>query len=238
MATPLKLTANDFKRKSFKTAPGGTYFVKITKDKTEIQKKPKGKALNVHGVIIKGSSKKISFFDNISAHVGWKIAQLLLALGIKKPKKGMTLEDVLKLAVGKELRAQLRETTYQGKKKNEVVTWLPLKKSKDEDDDEDVEDQDDEDSDEDEDEDEDDADESDDDDSDEDSDDDDDDDSDSDDDDDDSDDDDSDDDDDDDDEEEEEVEVKPRRKKGAKKSSAKKSKSKKSKSDDDEDDDE
>jgi hypothetical protein len=135
MGTKLNLKADDFKRKSFKAAPGGTYFVRILKEKTKIEKKPKGKQITVYAKIMKGSSKGITFFDNVSASVGWKIAQLLVALGIKKPSSKLTLEMVLKKAIGADLRVQLKTETWEGKKRNKVVTWLPLKKTKDEDED-------------------------------------------------------------------------------------------------------
>lgn len=151
----IKLNKDDYKQKSFPTAPGGKYKVQITTKSAIKPGRKGGNQLAVHAVITKGPyAKKVSFFDNIAPTVGWKIAQLLHALGVKKMQ--ITLKELLKLIKGKELRAILREETFEGKKRNKVVQWLPLdvtKKEKEEDDDID-EDEDEDDSDDDEDEDE------------------------------------------------------------------------------------
>lgn len=139
--TVINLTKDDFKKKSFKTAPGGTYFIKISA-KSELKEMNGGTGINLAGTITKGPHKGVNFFDNIGPNVKWKFAQLFVALGIKKTK--LTIAEILKLIKGGELRAILRERTWEGKKRNEVVQYLPLTVSKDEegpasDDDEDEE---------------------------------------------------------------------------------------------------
>jgi hypothetical protein len=149
----IKLTKDDFKRKTFKTAPGGTYTVRLTK-KTVIAPGTDGNVLKVHGQVSRGNHKGVTFFDNIAPHVGWKIAQLLTALGVKKMQ--LTLQALLKLVKehGEEIRVQLREKKFEGKRRNEVVMYLPPGKGstddEDEDQDEDADDVSDEDEDEDE----------------------------------------------------------------------------------------
>jgi hypothetical protein len=132
----VNLTDDDYKGATFKVAPAGKYTVSIT-NKSKVGKAGSGGAkLVVHGKISKGEHKGVTFFDHIAASVGWKVAQLLMALGIKKKK--ITLEEILKLAVGKELRAVLKVDKWEGKKNNKVVQWLPLTASEDEDDDEEL----------------------------------------------------------------------------------------------------
>ncbi|MCA1830877.1 MAG: hypothetical protein LC663_05125 [Actinobacteria bacterium] len=109
----------------------------------------------------KTEHKDVLVFDRIAPHVGWKIAQVLRAIGIKKPPKKMTLKELLKLITKykDEFRAVIGKSMYNGQPQNPVLQYLPLESSKDEDDDdidEDDEDSDDEDDDEDEDEDDDD----------------------------------------------------------------------------------
>lgn len=132
----IKLTKDDFKRKTFKTAPGGTYTVRLTK-KTVIAPGTDGNVLKVHGQVSRGNHKGVTFFDNIAPHVGWKIAQLLTALGVKKMQ--LTLQALLKLVKehGEEIRVQLREKKFEGKRRNEVVMYLPPGKGSTDDEDED-----------------------------------------------------------------------------------------------------
>lgn len=145
----INLTKDDFKRKSFKTVPGGTYFVKIT-PKSALKEMKGGTGINIAAIVTKGKDKShrgVTFFDNIGPDVKWKIAQLVSGLGITKTK--FTMAELLKLIKGGELRAILREKSFEGKKRNEVVQWLPLTVTKDEpkaatDDDEDEEDEEDE----------------------------------------------------------------------------------------------
>jgi hypothetical protein len=127
-AAVISLTEDDYKQKSFKTAPAGTYTFKISKQKTAIKD---GKAVKVYAVITKGPHKGTGVFDHIAAHVGWKIAQLLHALGIKKMT--ITLQEFAKLIGDKELRAIIREEKFEGKTRNKIVQWLPLEASDDED---------------------------------------------------------------------------------------------------------
>lgn len=212
------LTKDDLEGGNRKVAPGGTYVVALDKKNTEIKKGQNGNLLNICVKISQGKHKNVRIFDNIAAHVGWKIAQVIAAFGLTL-KKG-TLQDLLKKILDSdgEIRVVVREDKYQGRPKNEIVQYLPAGDDEDADDDEDEDEDDDKDEDEDED--------GDDDDSDDDSDDDDDDDDDDEDGDDDSDDDDDDDsdDDDDEDEDEDEEEVKPAK---AKKPTAKKAAAKK-----------
>lgn len=155
MSDEVNLGKDDYKRKSFKTAPGGTYAVQITVQ-TKIKKNAAGDGnnLNVHAKITKGPHKGITFFDNIAPHVGWKVAQLLAAIG-KKITGKTTLQKIAKLVAGKAVRALLKEETFNGKKQNKVVQWLPPKSAAvddedlDEKDEEDADDDDDEDQDED-----------------------------------------------------------------------------------------
>lgn len=139
----VNLTDDDYKGATFKVAPAGKYTVSIT-NKSKVGKAGSGGAkIVVHGKISKGEHKGVTFFDHIAASVTWKVAQLLMALGIKKKK--ITLEEILKLAVGKELRAVLKVEKYEGKKNNKVVQWLPLVAAEGEDDDDEDDDLDDED---------------------------------------------------------------------------------------------
>jgi len=117
----IKLTKDDFE--GFKAAPSGKYTFLITK-KSSIKKGASGNVLNVAATISSGPHKGTTVFDNIAPHVGWKIAQLLSALGIKKMQ--LTLQELLKLITGKSLRAVVRTKTFEGKKRNEIVQWLPL----------------------------------------------------------------------------------------------------------------
>lgn len=129
----------------FKHAPGGTYFIRFTKDsKVTKNRKGDGNIAKLKVVITKGEHKGVSTFDNIAAHVGWKIGQILAALGIKSKMKG-TLQELVKLVTNQECRATLKVTKYEGKKRNEVVQYLPLKATaaesaaRDDDEDEDTE---------------------------------------------------------------------------------------------------
>jgi hypothetical protein len=138
-------------RGAFPTAPGGKYRFKFDKS-SSIKPGAKGNLLHLVMVITsthngkKTEHKGIKVFDNIAAHVGWKIAQVLRAMGVKKAPKKMTLKELLKmiLAYGKEIRAVIGKKKYMGKDQNPVLQFLPLEASKDEDDD-DIEDEDDDD---------------------------------------------------------------------------------------------
>ena len=144
----INLNEKDFIRKSFKAAPPGTYTVKIT-NKTKIEpSRAGGNMLKIHAKIVSGPNKGISFFDNIVPHVGWKVAQVLAALGVKK--MSLTLQQLLKMVLDADLRVILRVKKWDGKDRNEVVQWLPLKATKAEevDDDEDEDDEEDDDADE------------------------------------------------------------------------------------------
>lgn len=142
----INLTDDDFKAKTYKTAPGGTYFIKISKQKSKVKPGSQGNIANLHITISRGKHKGITLYESLAPHVGWKIAQLLHALGVKKLT--LTLQELIKLVGDKELRAVLKEEKYQGKKNNKVVQFLPLEAAADEESDED-EDLDDDDSDED-----------------------------------------------------------------------------------------
>lgn len=146
----IKLTEKDFKGKSFKVAPSGKYIVKFNA-KTAIKAGRNGNLLNVMITITKGEHKGVNIFDNIAPHVGWKIAQLLKAMGIKKVPKKLTLQELLKMVkkYAKDLRAIVKVEMYQGKKQNKVVQYLPLASDDDEGDDDDIDEAEDEDSDED-----------------------------------------------------------------------------------------
>lgn len=147
----LSLSKDDFEDKKFKAAPGGRYHAKITKKDTLVKAGTDGDVLQVHATITKGPHKGTTFFDNIGASVGWKIAQLLKACGLNYAsavKKVKTLQDLLKLIVDEDLQVVLRKTKWNGQDQNKVVQWLPANAEADEDeesdDDEDEEESDDE----------------------------------------------------------------------------------------------
>ena len=144
----IRLTDDDYKTRKFKTAPGGTYNAKIS-SKSCIKSGQNGNLLNVMVTITKGPHKGVNIFDNIAPHVGWKIAQLLRALGIKKTGD-LTLQALLKLIVGKELRVVISEGKYNDKPQNKVTQYLPFGKetAAEEDDDDEEGEEDDEDEDE------------------------------------------------------------------------------------------
>lgn len=128
----------------FKTAPGGTYKARITnKSKIKPSKKGGGNNLEVHAVITKGPHKGISFFDTIAPHVGWKLAQIISAVGLKM--KSGTLQKLLKKIVNQDVRVILREEEFEGRRKNKVVQWLPVHQEEPDLDDLDDEDEDEED---------------------------------------------------------------------------------------------
>lgn len=129
----ISITPKDRERKSFKTAPSGTYFIRISK-KSALKEMSGGTGANLQLTITKGPHKGINIFDNIAAHVTWKIGQLLAALGIKKNK--FTMAELLKMVKDKELRAVVRVGRFEGKKRNEISQYLPLAAQPDEDDDE------------------------------------------------------------------------------------------------------
>lgn len=133
----------DFERKSFKPAPAGKYFVKFNAKETKMD----GDNARIVADVSRGEYKGKRFFDHIAAHVGWKIAQLLSALGKTKMLKG-SLEDIVKLVKAHkgEVRCVVKIDMWKGTKRNKIVMWLPLEAGTDEDDDlEDTDDEDDED---------------------------------------------------------------------------------------------
>ncbi len=154
------ISKDDWKgKKDFPTAPGGKYRFKFNK-KSKIVPNAAGTGNNLWLLSTitamhngkKTKHKGVNVTDNIAPHVGWKIAQVLRSMGIKKAPKKMTLKELLDLIkkYNKEIRAVIGTDRYRGKKKNNVLQYLPLKSSKDEDDDDiedDDEDSDDEDSD-------------------------------------------------------------------------------------------
>jgi hypothetical protein len=133
----------------YKAAPGGKYRFRFNK-KSSIKPGQSGNILNLMITITamhngkKTEHKGVNVFDNIAPHVGWKIAQLLKALGYKKAPKKMTLKELLAIIkkYDKEFRAIIGTRMYNGKKQNHVIQYLPLEATKDEDDD-DIEDDDD-----------------------------------------------------------------------------------------------
>lgn len=150
----IRLTDDDYKGKSFKTAPAGKYTAKFSV-KSKIKNGANGPIAEVIVTLRKDARgtavKDINVFDNIAPHVGWKVAQVLKALGIKKTS--LTLEQFIKLLKGKDVRVIIKEAKFNGKKKNEVVQYLPMnaaegeeaegdEDSLDDDDDEDDEDED------------------------------------------------------------------------------------------------
>jgi hypothetical protein len=143
----ITLGKEDFEVKKFKAAPGGTYRVAIDAKKSKLKpgKTSGTTTLELHASISKGEHKKISFIDNIGSSVTWKIGQLLSALGKKKTTE-ITLAKLLKMLIDAgELRALLRAVKFEGKDRNEVVQWLPLKNDSAGDDDEGTDDSDDDD---------------------------------------------------------------------------------------------
>ena len=120
----IKFNDKDYKPREFKVAPGGLYLVTIS-PKSVLRPGKSGTNMNVQAAITKGPHKGISFFDTIGEHVDWKINQLLHALGLKTFEG--TLKELVKKIGGKSVRVQLRVETFEGKKRNKVVTWLPLK---------------------------------------------------------------------------------------------------------------
>jgi hypothetical protein len=145
----IKLSDKDFEQKTFKALPGGKHHF-IISPKSEIRSGNAGPYINVALQVKKGPHKGTFVWDTVSAAVGWKIAQLALALGIPKAKlvKGLSLEQLLKLIVGKEVIVIVTKTTYEGQPQNKVKQYLPLAAESDDDDDtEDDEDEDEEDSD-------------------------------------------------------------------------------------------
>jgi hypothetical protein len=127
------LTDDDFKTKKFKTAPGGKYVLTIAKSKSKIKPGNSGNNLQLVLTISKGPHKKVNIFDHISPNVGWKIAQILKALGKKKVKK-ITLQELLKMLEGKDIGAVVKVTQWNGQPQNKIVQYLPVKDIKDDDD--------------------------------------------------------------------------------------------------------
>ena len=128
----VRISDDDYKVKSFKTAPSGTYkYMKVSKEQSKIVPGNESNVLRLVTTIQKGPHKGVNVFDNIAAHVGWKIAQVLMALGytqarIKKMGAKLTLQEVLKLAAGKDIGAVIRETNSEEfGKQNKVVQYLP-----------------------------------------------------------------------------------------------------------------
>jgi hypothetical protein len=132
--------------KKFKAAPGGKYRFKFNK-KSSIKPGQNGNVLNLILTITamhngkKTEHKGVNVFDNIAPHVGWKIAQVLRSIGVKRAPKRMTLKELLALIMkyNKEIRAVIGTRMYNGKKQNNVLQYLPLEAEKDEEDD-DIED--------------------------------------------------------------------------------------------------
>lgn len=146
------ISREDWKgRKKFPIAPGGKYRFRYSK-KSSIKPNSAGtgNVLNLISTLTslhngkKTKHKGVNVFDNIAPHVGWKIAQVLRSMGIKKAPKKMTLKELLKLILkfDKEVREVIGTNRFQGKTRNVVIQYLPLQSSKDEDD-EDTEDDDD-----------------------------------------------------------------------------------------------
>lgn len=136
-----KVTDEDLKGKTFKTAPGGVYTIKGQKNDTKIKPGSSGDVMQLKWMISKGPHAKITLFDNVGVNVGWKIGQLLGALGytVKQINK-MTPEDVIKIVQGGvELRASIRKKMWDGSPQNKIAQYLPLlgEDAGDDDDDED-----------------------------------------------------------------------------------------------------
>jgi cobalamin biosynthesis protein CobT len=124
----ITLGQEEFKEgpQSFKTVPGGIYRVRIFKDlKIKPSKKSGRDQLNVRAVVLAGPHKKSSIFDNVQSHVNFKINQLLHAIQSKKIPP--TLRALAKMIQNAEVRVQVIEEKFNGRKQNKVVTWLPLK---------------------------------------------------------------------------------------------------------------
>ena len=111
-----------------KHAPAGKYQLKImAKSSVEPNKAGDGNNLVIFAQISKGKFKGVSLRDYLGTKAKWKIAQFMRAIGMKvKPGMKVTLQDILKAAKGKDLRAILMVENYEGRKNNKVVTWLPL----------------------------------------------------------------------------------------------------------------
>ena len=124
MRDVIRLTDADYKGKNFQTAPGGTYDVRIS-SKSKVKPGKSSNILNLMVTITKGPHKGVNIFDNIAPHVGWKIAQLLRALGIKKVGE-LTLQKLLNLVAGKDCRVVISEGKYNGKPQNKVQQYLPF----------------------------------------------------------------------------------------------------------------
>lgn len=139
----IRLSKADYETKSFKTAPSGTYHVQVSA-KSCIKQGSNGNLLNVQVTIAKGPHKGVNIFDNIAPHVIWKIAQLLTAVGV--PKVGeLTLQRVLRMVSGKDLRAVVSEGSYNDKPQNKITQYLPLEQSASDDAPDDADDDDDDD---------------------------------------------------------------------------------------------
>src|SRR5436190_254364 len=86
-------------KKKNKTAPGGKYRFRFNKKHTKIAPNAKGDGnllLLVSELSAMHNGKKSEHkgtlvWDRIAPHVGWKIAQVLKAMGVKKPPKKMTM---------------------------------------------------------------------------------------------------------------------------------------------------
>jgi hypothetical protein len=142
--TPLKLTDEDFKRKSFKTAPAGTYDLRGSKKETKIKPGNKGHDIaQLCWTITKGPHKGVNIFDNVDPEVGWKVGQTLAALGYTpKTAKGKTLEDIVdEVSAGAEAKGIVRVRRFEGKKRNEIAQLLPKGAKIEEDDVEDIDDE-------------------------------------------------------------------------------------------------
>lgn len=136
----VRLKDEDYKSKSFKTAPSGRYTFTINKAQSKIVPGNESNVLRTVLTVSKGTHKGVNVFDNIAAHVGWKIAQLLLALGYtqkKLSKMKLTLPEVLKMIAGKSIDAviKVRDSEDFGKQ-NKVVQYLPPGAKLEDDDDE------------------------------------------------------------------------------------------------------
>lgn len=144
--------------KSFKRAKNGKYRLKIDTKKSKIKPAKKGKGNNLELVVKitkdangkKTEAKGVSIYDTIAPHVGWKIANLVLAVfgkkqGLKLLKKKLTLQELLKLLkkITEEIRGVVITETWRGKKRNKIRQYLPLEPGKDEEEEEEDEEDDD-----------------------------------------------------------------------------------------------